>query len=161
MKPLVIAILLLVPQDTPPRVLPDGRLPADARLAPPKDLDGSFPLDVPATKAAWDRRAEALRRQIQVATGLWPMPERTPLNAQIFGRAERPDFTVDKVVFESVPGHFVTGLLFRPKGKSGRLPAVLSPHGHWANGRFYEANDEILEQAAQAPSYDIARLCTL
>lgn len=137
MKPLAAALLFaLLAQETPPRVMPEGRLPSDARLAPPKDLDGSFPFDVPATRAAWEQRSDAVRRRIQVATGLWPMPERTPLNAQIFGRAERPDFTVDKVVFESVPGHFVTGLLFRPKGKPGRLPAVLSPHGH--EGRLWD-----------------------
>jgi len=145
MKPLALALLLvLVPQDPPPRVVADGRLPADARLAPPKDLDGSFPFEVPSTKAAWEQRAEAVRRQIQVATGLWPMPERTPLNARIFGRAERPDFTVDKVAFESFPGHFVTGLLFRPKGKSGRLPAVLSPHGH--EGRLWDYGEKGVRQ---------------
>jgi len=145
MKPFAIALLaLLVPQDAPPRVLPEGRVPADARLAPPKDLDGSFPFDVPATKEAWERRAEALRRQIQVATGLWPMPERTPLKAQVFGRTERADFTVDKVVFESFPGHYVTGLLFRPKGRSGRLPAVLSPHGH--EGRLWDYGEKGVRQ---------------
>ncbi|RPH48233.1 MAG: acetylxylan esterase, partial [Planctomycetota bacterium] len=115
---------------------PQGTVPADSRLGPLKDYDGSFPFEVPATKQAWETRAEAVRRQVQVATGLWPMPERTPLHAKIFGRVERPDFTVEKVAFESFPGHYVTGLLFRPKGKPGRLPAVLSPHGH--EGRLWD-----------------------
>src|SRR5690606_23167999 len=39
------------------------------------------------------------------------------------------------------PGHYVTGNLYRPKGRKGRLPAVLSPHGHWQNGRFYDAGE--------------------
>jgi hypothetical protein len=140
MRTLVLAALLLVPQDAPPRVLPQGKLPADARLAPLKDLDGYFPFGVPASRASWEKRAEELRRQVQVATGLWPMPERTPLRAQVFGRVERPDFTVDKVAFESFPGHFVTGLLFRPKGKTGRLPGILSPHGH--EGRLWDYGDK-------------------
>jgi dienelactone hydrolase len=118
------------------RVLPEGRRPADARLAPPKDLDGDFSFEVPATREAWERRAEELRRRIRVATGLWPEPERTPLNVRMLGRAERPDFTVDRVAFESVPGHVVAGLLFRPKGKTGPFPAVLSPHGH--EGRLWD-----------------------
>ena len=120
---------------------PQGTVPAESRLGPLKDYDGTFPFEVPPTKQAWETRAEAVRRQVQVATGLWPMPERTPLHAKIFGRVERPDFTVEKVAFESFPGHYVTGLLFRPKGKPGRLPAVLSPHGH--EGRLWDYGKNI------------------
>src|SRR5207245_7331954 len=104
MRTLALAALLLASQEAPPRVLPPGKLPADARLAPLKDLDGYFPFEVPATREAWEKRAEELRRQARVATGLWPMPERTPLNAQVWGRVDRPDFTVEKVAFESFPG---------------------------------------------------------
>jgi dienelactone hydrolase len=135
----MIALLaLLAVQDA--RVLPEGRAPADVRLQPPKDLNGDFPFEVPATRQAWEKRAAELRMQTRVALGLWPEPERTPLNAKLWGRTERPEFTVDKVAFESVPGHFVTGLLFRPKGKAGKLPAVLSPHGH--EGRLWDYGDK-------------------
>ncbi len=140
MRAFILALLLMAPQDAPPRVLSEGKVPADARLGPLKDYDGTFPFEVPATREAWTKRSEEVRRQAQIATGLWPMPERTPLNARIWGRAERPDFSVEKVAFESVPGHFVTGLLFRPKGKTGRLPAVLSPHGH--EGRLWDYGDK-------------------
>src|SRR5262245_36249955 len=142
MRIAILAVVLIGSlQDSSTRVLPEGKVPADARLGLLKDYDGYFPFDVPASKAAWEARADAVRRQVQVATGLWPMPERTPLNARIFGRVERPDFTVEKVAFESFPGHFVTGLLFRPKGKTGRLPAVLSPHGH--EGRLWDYGKNI------------------
>jgi len=166
---LAAILLVLAPQEgASPRVLPPGQVPADARLGPLKDLDGSFPFEVPATAEAWGKRAEALRTQIQVATGLWPMPERTPLNAQVFGRVDRPDFTVDKVAFESVPGLWVTGLLFRPKGKPGRLPGVLSPHGH--EGRLWDytpggvrrmiaAGQERFERSGRFPQ--LARCATL
>lgn len=120
------------------RVLPEGRRPDDVRLGPLKDLDGYFPFEVPNSKEAWETRAAELRQRVRVATGLWPMPERTPLHAQVFGRVEREGFTVEKVYFESLPGHFVTGSLFRPTGKSGRLPAVLSPHGHGGRTQEYD-----------------------
>jgi dienelactone hydrolase len=68
------------------------------------------------------------------------MPAKTPDRAVIHGKVDRDGYTVEKVFLESYPGHFVTGSLFRPKGRSGKLPGVLCPHGHWANGRFYEAN---------------------
>ena len=123
-----------------PRVLPEGQLPHDARLGPLTDLNGYFPFHPCPTLDAWKVRAERLRRQLLVATGLWPMPTKTPANAVIHGKVDRDGYTVEKVFLESYPGHFVTGSLYRPKGRSGKLPGVLSPHGHWANGRFYEAN---------------------
>ena len=97
-----------------PRALPEGTRPADARLGPLKDLDGYFPFQPPATRDAWNARAENVRRRILVSQGLWPMPTRTPLNAVIHGRIEREDYTIEKVYFESAPGFFVTGNLYRP-----------------------------------------------
>ena len=76
-------------------------------------------------------RRDALRKQVLVAIGLWPMPARTPLAPVIHGRIERDGYTVEKVFFASMPGHYVTGNLYRPVGREGKRPAVLSPHGHW------------------------------
>ena len=105
-------------------------------------MNGYFPFTPPKSKAEWDPRADYVRRQILVSQGLWPMPTKTPLEAVVHGKVEREDYTVEKVFFQSLPGHFVTGSLYRPKGKTGKLPGVLNPHGHWANGRFYD-NDRI------------------
>src|SRR5438034_8005760 len=133
-----------------PRVLPEGKLPNDIRLEPLKDLDGYFPFAPPASKAAWEKRAERVRRQILVSQGLWPMPTKTPLNAVIHGKIDRGDYTVEKVYFESVPGFFVTGNLYRPGGKTGKLPGVLCPHGHWENGRFTDAGEQgVLKQIVE------------
>lgn len=121
-----------------PRALPSGKQPADKRLAEPKDLNGYFPLQVPSSADEWQKRAERVRRQAKVASGIWPMPMTTPVNAVVHGRIDRNEYTVDRVYLESWPGHFVTGSLYRPKGRSGKVPAVLCPHGHWANGRFVD-----------------------
>lgn len=130
----------------PTRVL-DG-IPKDSRLGPPKDLNGYFPMKVPASKEEWERRRKELREQVLVALGLWPMPEKTPLKAVIHGKIDRDDYTIEKVFFASYPGHYVSGNLYRPKASGGRQqpeprhPAVLSPHGHWPNGRFFERNEK-------------------
>jgi dienelactone hydrolase len=113
---------------------------ADVRLEAPKDLNGFFPFHVPDTREAWERRAEELRRRILVSTGLWPMPAKTPLNAVIHGKVEREGFTVEKVYFEAVPGFYVTGMLFRPTGRTGPFPGVLCPHGH--GGRLQDVGVE-------------------
>ena len=131
------------------RVYDIGKRPADSRLAPPKDLNGYFPFHVPVNKQAWEQRAEELRRRVLVATGLWPLPERTPLNPVIHGKVQREGFTVEKVYFESIPNHFVTGLLFRPDDGhvDVQRPAVLCPHGH--GGRLQDHGPEkILELIA-------------
>jgi dienelactone hydrolase len=127
-----------------PRALPPGTMPQDARLGKLRTLDDYFPFTPVDSPQAWAKRAGQLRRQAQVATGLWPMPTRTPLEAVIHGKVDRDDYTVEKAYFQSFPGHYVTGSLYRPKGKpaGAKLPAVLCPHGHWANGRFYDAGVE-------------------
>jgi dienelactone hydrolase len=128
------------------KVLPDGRASADKRLAPLKDLNGYFPLEVPATKEEWAKRADVVRKQVLVSQGLWPMPTKGPLKPVIHGKVERDDFTVERVYFESAPGFFVTGSLFKPKGKTGPFAGVLCPHGHWNNGRFYDAGEAAVRQ---------------
>ncbi len=145
----VAALLILLPAVAPaaaPQVLPEETKPDDRRLGAPKDLDGDFPFEVPESAETWEKRKEAVRRQVLVATGLWPMPERPPVEATVHGTVDRDDFTVSKVSFESLPGLWVTGSLFRPKGEAGPRPAVLCPHGHWENGRFYDAGDAALKK---------------
>ncbi|HTG43149.1 MAG TPA: hypothetical protein VK633_01335, partial [Verrucomicrobiae bacterium] len=129
-----------------PRVLPAGNLPNDIRLEPLKDLDGYFPFTPPSTKAAWEKRAERVRRQILISQGLWPLPTKTPLHPVIHGKVDRGDYTVEKVYFESAPGFFVTGNLYRPKKITGQAPAVLFAHGHWSDARLTESTDAELRR---------------
>jgi cephalosporin-C deacetylase-like acetyl esterase len=80
--------------------------------------------------AAWPARKAALRHEMLTMLGLDPLPERTPLHAQVTGQFEREDYTVRKVLFQSMPGLYVTGNLYVPKHVTGRLPAVLYLCGH-------------------------------
>ena len=128
---IIVSLLLLIP------VL----FAKDVRDSTPKDLNGFFPFDPPSTLEEWEKRKEKLVLRMQVATGLYPMPPKSPLNAVIHGKINRPGFTVEKVYFESVPGFYVTGLLFRPENpKKEKLPAVLNPHGH--GGRLQDYGEK-------------------
>ena len=51
------------------------------------------------------------------------------------------DYSVASVLLETYPGFFLGGNLYRPVGRPGPHPAVVSPHGHWRYGRF--ENSEI------------------
>jgi len=126
----------------PWRVLDDATRPA-AELEEVRTLrDAYHPWDPPATLADWHSEARELREQVLVSTGLWPMPDRPPLRPVIHGRIERDGYTVEKVFFASLPGHYVTGSLYRPTGARGKVPGVLCPHGHSANGRMHDAGDK-------------------
>src|ERR1051326_6518984 len=134
---------LTLAEEPPVRVRPEGQKSDDRRLTETIKLDNHyFKFDPPATRQAWDKRRDELREQTLVALGLWPMPEKTPLNPVIHGRIDRDEYTIEKVFFASLPGHYVSGNLYRPKNKTGKLPGVLCPHGHWQNGRFYDAGDK-------------------
>jgi dienelactone hydrolase len=99
----------------------------------------------------WQReRREFFIRQIG------GFPEPTPLNAKIVGELEGEGYRVEKVLFESRPGHHVTANLYLPTAQgpntssrsrqtsepeASRLqpqckyPAVLVPCGHSRNGK--------------------------
>lgn len=108
----------------------------DSRHQPLKDLKGYFPFNTPASLSEWDVRKDYVRRQILVSQGLWPMPTKTPLNPVIHGRVDCGEYTVEKVYFESAPGFFVTGSLYRPKNIQGKAPGVMFAHGHWQDARL-------------------------
>ena len=145
---LALGMLVTLPaQAENGRVFPAGQQPKDSRLGELKHLNAYFPFQPPATLKQWEKRATALRKQILVANGLWPMPTTTPLHAVVHGKVLRDGFTVEKVYFESYPGYYVTGLLFRPLGKTGRSPAVLCPHGH--GGRDMDHGKKIQDYIKQ------------
>ncbi len=106
-----------------------------ARQAAFRTLNDRFPPPRLTTLDAWKARAEYLRAHVLASAGLLPLPDKTPLRPSIFGEVTRDGYRVSKVYFESLPGFFVTGNLYRPIG-DGPFPAVLSPHGHWTYGRL-------------------------
>jgi dienelactone hydrolase len=133
--------------------------PTDTRLGPLVNFRTDyFPFHPPKSLAEWKVRRERVRRQILVAAGLWPMPARPKPRATVHTKLDRGDYTVEHVYFESYPGHFVTGNLYRPKKTSDKAPIVLCPYGHWSNGRYHRWNDnEFTEQLALgAERYDPA-----
>ncbi len=122
--------------------LPIAAQEKDRRLTEkPKHYNLPYhPWTPPTSKDVWEARKQVLKEQLLVSQGLWPLPEKAPLNAVVHGKIERDGYTVEKVFFVSQPGHYVTGNLYRPTGKTGKLPAVLYAHGHWTNARLSTAN---------------------
>ncbi|MEY4938715.1 MAG: Acetyl esterase Axe7A precursor [Verrucomicrobiota bacterium] len=81
-------------------------------------------IKTPEQVAAWQRgRRESFLRAIG------PFPARTPLNARVTGKMEFADYRLEKILFESQPGFFVSATLYLPL-TPGPHPAVVHPTGH-------------------------------
>lgn len=107
-------------------------------------VDLNTPRTFPEISSAqqWEQRAKEIRQQVLVSCGLWPLPEKTPLKPHIFGKVERDGYSIEKVYFETWPGLYLGGNLYRPLGRGrGPFPAILNPHGHWSNGRMADTKD--------------------
>ncbi len=66
------------------------------------------------------------------------LPERTPLNTRNVGTVKQSGYTIEKLIFESMPGHPVTANLYVPDG-NGPFPAVLLMCGHENSAKATES----------------------
>lgn len=76
----------------------------------------------------WLKRQSYVREKLLAIIG--PFPEKTPLNIHITGVIQREGYRVEKLIYESQPGYYVTSALFIPDNLQGRAPAILNPIGH-------------------------------
>jgi dienelactone hydrolase len=90
-----------------------------------------------ATRSEWQQRAQRIREGILRGAELSPLPKKSPLNPIVRDRRKYDGYSVENVAFESLPGVFVTGALYRPTSGGGRFAAVLCPHGHWGSADDY------------------------
>ena len=109
-----------------------------------------------SSRAEYDaRRTELKRRMIEAIGGF---PEKTPLNARVAAVVPAGDVVVEKVVFESMPGVYVTGLFFRPASAKGQLPTVVVTCGHSSNGKnawgYQRACVQLAKRGMNAFIYD-------
>ncbi len=87
-----------------------------------------------ASKAELEALQTSLRESfLRLIDGLPARGDAPPV--RIIGTIEADDYAIDKLVYESFPGYFVTALLYRPKRSTAPAPGVLSPCGHSTNGK--------------------------
>ena len=135
MRQLSIVILLAAsiaqadPPKTPPAPLPGEKLIQAYFQRQAKQIGDAELRDIKTHDDREKARPE-LRRQLLEMLGIWPLPARTDLQAKVTGKIERPKFTVEKIVFQSMPGLYVTGNLYIPKPAPTKAPTVLYVCGH-------------------------------
>ncbi len=109
---------------------------------------------------SWSTYATHVRQRVQEGAGLAPWPRRTDLRPIAHSRRNYDGYSVENVAFESIPGYFVAGNLYRPLGGTGPRPAVLNTHGHSAPVRSPEDEDRHgrFHASRQARAAMLARL---
>ncbi|MEO5998824.1 MAG: acetylxylan esterase [Chitinophagaceae bacterium] len=134
--PLVILFLspLLYGQDVDTTMLCRGAYFTEA--------EGKAALEKMATTyhdlASWEKRADRIRQGIIKGSDLADLPAHTPLKPIIHSKRFYNGYTVENVAFESLPGFFVTGNLYRPIETQSSYAGILAPHGHGDNPRYQE-----------------------
>ena len=84
------------------------------------------------------RLQNELRQKLLTMLGGLPTT-RTPLHPRVTGRIAMDGFHIEKLIFESLPGVYVTALLYVPdhSGEHKKHPAILVPAGHAENGKTH------------------------
>ena len=95
---------------------------------------------IPASLEAWNDRGKEITSHIREGMDLKVMPPK-PLSSPVINNKHVLDgYSVENVSFESIPGFYVTGNLYRPLARQTSYAGILSPHGHWdhPDGRFQD-----------------------
>ncbi|MBO0935026.1 acetylxylan esterase [Fibrella sp. HMF5335] len=95
-------------------------------------------------RATWETRAALIRKGLREGMELPDRPIFAPLQPIRHSLRTMNGYTVENVAFESLPGIFVTGNLYKPVKQAGRTAAVLCPHGHTKeqDARFVEQTQQ-------------------
>lgn len=106
--------------------------------------------------AGADKRRVAVRAKLLRLIGGLPSRD-NPLAAKVTGRSTGDGFTVENVLFDSLPGQHVTANLFLPANATGRVPAVILSPGHGPSGKLsnYGFAANLARNGIAALAYDI------
>jgi hypothetical protein len=83
-------------------------------------------------------RAELRKSVLEMIGGL--PTEKADLHAVITGTVSATGFHIEKLIYQSLPGFYVTALVYVPENGDKVHPAILVPAGHSSNGKdHYQA----------------------
>ena len=90
---------------------------------------------IPANQEEHRCMRDSVIRRVRLSAGLEPGVEFPPLEPKVTSPRNIDGVTISDVEIQTLPGLRLTGNFFTPEKFSGKLPAILCPHGHWNKGR--------------------------
>ncbi|MEQ6120444.1 acetylxylan esterase [Reichenbachiella sp. MALMAid0571] len=94
------------------------------------------------TKTDWLERQTIVKNKLLDIVGSFP--EKTPLNAQVTGVLKKDGYKIEKVLYESKPGYYVTGAIYIPNGVKKKAPAIFYACGHSVDGFRVEIYQHVI-----------------
>jgi dienelactone hydrolase len=85
------------------------------------------------TTAQAEARKEVVRAKVLELIGGLP-DYNGPLKAKVARTIKRDSYVIEDVIYQSLPGLYVTANLYRPQA-AGTFPGILLPLGHWDYGK--------------------------
>jgi hypothetical protein len=110
-------------------------------------------------RTSWEKRKEELKKCILASLNLSPLPAKLASKPITTSVRKLNGYTVQNIAIETLPGLYVCGSLYRPINTKGKIPIILNPDGHFADGR-YRADCQLrcamqARMGAMAFSYDL------
>ena len=115
----------------------------DWRLCPDRHTNVRLPQKHFTSREELLARRKEIAFSLRMAAGLYPWPEKTPLNVRTEDALEGEGFSIKKVMYESMPGFWSTGNLYLPKPLDGKHPAILYCMGHFEDQRLTREEGKI------------------
>src|SRR5262245_16833280 len=92
------------------------------------------------SRADWEKFRDERIKALRESLGTFPdVPNSVP--ARVTKTIEAKDYAIDNLLYESRPGVWVTGNLYRPSAKRERMPVILIVHSHHAPKEQGELQD--------------------
>ena len=113
-----------------------------------------------ADKAQWEARRDTLRKEVRARLGIDPLLAKCSDEAPQIGKKRKYDaYTVQNFCLKTTEGHTVKGSIYAPAKRKGKLPLIICPNGHFANGRYNDALQQrfgtLARMGAICVSYDL------
>ena len=119
-----------------------GQGAEDARNSELLHPNYRFDFRAPASLDSWKLRRDFLRRQILTSAGLYPLPPRGRVPVEVTRKRDFKSYRIWTLLVETFPGYFLGAELYLPPASlHGPFPVVLTPHGHWKQGRLTHRED--------------------
>jgi cephalosporin-C deacetylase-like acetyl esterase len=100
----------------------------------------------PTTREEWETRRREIRVRLQQAFGSFPQ-KACPLEPKVLGVLERDGYRIEKLIFQTMPGVWMTASAYVPD-KPGKHPALMAVHGHWRGARL----DPVVQKRCIGPA---------